>query len=1223
MKLIASIALLFVALNGFGQQTSIVFSAASNNQTFNTCNGFIIDSGGQGGSGYGNGENVTITICPGTPGDIISVVFNLFQLSTADDNPNPNITNVDYMDVYDGNSTAAPTLGTYTGTELEGVVIHATALNTTGCITLRFRSNSTGTGMFSASATCETPCSTPTAGGVIVGGETSDSTRVCVGEVVNFANAGSFAAMGFNLTDYEWNFMDGSTANGQNVSHAFSAPGQYLVELFVTDDNDCGNTNLIDLQVFVATIPDFTGFPGDTTLCIGESVQYTTDPESYEVLWDGFPGSATIDDGCLPDTLLGVSQDVQIMQTGFTPGATLQNVSDIQSFCLDLEHSFMGDLVIIVQCPSGQTQILHQQGGGGTQIGIPNQEDNVDCSDPSTQGIPFTYCFTPVATTTWVEWANANGFGATLPAGDYEPIQPFSNLMGCPLNGIWTLTVIDNWAADDGTLFSFDINLDPSLMPDVTSFTPQIGHGIDSSYWSAPALYGTISPDGDILTVTPTAPGTHTYVYNVWDSFGCLNDTSVTITFNADPVADAGPDVTICDGTPVVLQGNIAGGNPNCNYTLNMVDEFGDGWNGNNLIVTINGVSTTYTVNGTNFSTTIPVTTGQTITFQFDGAGSFLTECYYEFLNGTGDIVFSDGGNFTAPSTTLHQLVANCLGDLTYNWTPANILSDPTIINPTATASTNTTLTFTVYPTGHPLCATTDQVNVSISASAYPGANNTLSICSQGAPMDLFPLLGPGASTLGTWTGPTGAPVNMPYDPVTMNPGVYTYSVDSNNCISHATITVTEISPTLTIVPTNISCHGSSDGSAVITTANTTTYSVDGGPQIPITSSPFTINGLTLGSHTVEVFGNGGCNATSTFQIAEPPALSITSISPDITLCPGATTNLQAVGAGGSTAYTYTWTTNNTPVGTGVPFPIVASQTTDYCVVLTEACGSTPAVACMTVTVPQPLNIVITPDDPDGCYPHTVTFANNTTSNGGTVATSSINYGDGTPVFTTSGLASFTHTYDTPGVYTVTVTSVSDSGCVYSQTYTNMITVYDDPVASFHMTPNPTTFFQTHVNLFNSSSSDVVAWQWVIPNGTPSMSTVPNTTTDFPQGVVGNYNVTLIVTNAAGCVDSTTQNIQVLSEVILYAPNTFTPDDDEFNQNWFIYIDGIDVSQFTLYVFNRWGEIVWESHDIHGTWDGTYEGRIVPEGTYTWTIETKDLITDKKYTFDGFVSILK
>ena len=91
-------------------QLNIPFSAASNNQTFSTCNGFIIDSGGQGGSGYSNGENITITICPDTPGDIISITFNTFALSTTDDNPAPNITNVDYMNVYDGTSTSANTL---------------------------------------------------------------------------------------------------------------------------------------------------------------------------------------------------------------------------------------------------------------------------------------------------------------------------------------------------------------------------------------------------------------------------------------------------------------------------------------------------------------------------------------------------------------------------------------------------------------------------------------------------------------------------------------------------------------------------------------------------------------------------------------------------------------------------------------------------------------------------------------------------------------------------------------------------------------------------------------------------------------------------------------------------------------------------------------------------------------------------------------------------------
>src|SRR3989344_1720975 len=424
MRIVLSIiAFLAAGFTGFAQQTDIVFGPAVSGQTFNTCNGFIIDSGGQGGSGYSNGETSIITICPGTPGDIVSVVFNLFALSTVDDNPLPNVTNLDYMDVYDGNSVGAPTLGTYSGNELQGVVIIATALNTSGCLTFSFRSNSTGTGMFSASASCETPCATPTAAGAIVAGITPDSIRVCIGDPVSFNSNGSFAAPGFNLVDYNWNFMDGSETSGQAVTHSFSEPGQYLVQLFVTDDNGCSNTNLVDLQVFVATTPDFTGFPADTTLCIGESITYTT---------------------------------------------------DLESVCLELEHTFMGDLVIIIECPNGQSAILHQQGGGGTQIGIPVQADNVDCSDPATQGVRFNYCFSPTAPETWVEWVDNNGWGGTLPAGAYEPVQPLTNLLGCPLNGVWTLTVIDNWAADDGTLFSFALNVDPSLIPPVTTFEAKL-----------------------------------------------------------------------------------------------------------------------------------------------------------------------------------------------------------------------------------------------------------------------------------------------------------------------------------------------------------------------------------------------------------------------------------------------------------------------------------------------------------------------------------------------------------------------------------------------------------------------------------------------------------------------------------------------------------------------------------------------------------------------------
>lgn len=1051
-------------------QTPIVFDAASNGQTISTCNGFIIDSGGQGGPGYSNGETFIVTICPDTPGEIINIVFNTFNLSLTDDNPSPAVTNVDYMDVFDGNSIAAPTLGTYTGTELQMVIIQATALNPTGCITLRFRSNSVGTGAFAASVTCETPCATPTAAGIIVGGETSDSTRVCIGEAVNFADNGSAAAAGFTLADYEWDFMDGSTANGQNVSHSFDQPGQYLVQLYVTDDNGCGNTNLIDLQVFVGTNPTFAGFPGDTTLCMGESIVLTAVPEFYENTWSGFPGSQWIEDGCLPDTLLGVSQDIEILQTGFTAGATITDLSDIQSICIDLEHSFMGDLVILVQCPNGQTEILHQQGGGGTQIGEPNQLDNVDCSDPTTQGVPYNYCFTPTATETWVEWVDNNGFGMTLPAGSYEPVESMNNLLGCPLNGIWTLTVIDNWAADDGTLFGFSLNLDPSLYPPVVTFEPQIGAGADSSYWVTPANFMTsLSPDGDVLSLSPTASGVFSYNYYVVDNFGCDHDSTVTITVNDNPIPNAGPDLIICDGSPEQLNGSIAGGSMGspCPYTFNLDDSFGDGWNGANLIVTIDGVSTSYTINnGSSATYTVNIPHGASLVVTFDGGGSFPYECEYEVVGPDGTVLIHDGGAFTAPSTTPHPFTVDCYGGYVFEWTsPVGTFSNSTIPNPVGTFNNSGIVTLTVYPTGHPLCATQDELNVSLG----------------GTPM------------------------------------------------------------------------------------------------------------------------------------------VITSISPDVTICPGESTALTATGSGGQPPYVFTWMQGATVLGTGVPFTVTPTATTTYLVVLTGECSTGPDTAYVTVTHPDPITPLLVPDDPDGCFPHEVSFTNMST--GGNVTSLFIDFGDGTTQ-TVNANSDISHDYPVPGSYTVSTTVTSDIGCEYSAAFPGMITVFGNPNANFTIQPNPVSMFDPTVQLIDNSGMNIATYSWVLEDGTPGAATTENVTATFPEGVASDYDVTLYITDENGCEDSVTHTVQVINEVILYAPNAFTPDGDEHNNTWFVHIEGIDMTQFQLRIYNRWGENIWESSDPKGEWDGTFNGYLVPEGTYNWVIEAKDVLTDERYEFTGSVRIL-
>ncbi|MFM1773135.1 MAG: hypothetical protein RLZZ71_2277 [Bacteroidota bacterium] len=128
----------------------------------------------------------------------------------------------------------------------------------------------------------------------------------------------------------------------------------------------------------------------------------------------------------------------------------LTNLEQINSLHINFEHSFMGDLVITLICPNGQSMVTHQQGGSGTFLGEPI--DIMGLSDPP--GIGYSYSWTPTSSNgTW-----ASNAGGTLPSGVYTSVQPFSNLIGCPINGTWTIEFCDMWDSDDGWLFNWGIN---------------------------------------------------------------------------------------------------------------------------------------------------------------------------------------------------------------------------------------------------------------------------------------------------------------------------------------------------------------------------------------------------------------------------------------------------------------------------------------------------------------------------------------------------------------------------------------------------------------------------------------------------------------------------------------------------------------------------------------------------------------------------------------------
>ena len=194
-----------------------------------------------------------------------------------------------------------------------------------------------------------------------------------------------------------------------------------------------------------------------------------------------------------------------------------------------------------------------------------------------------------------------------------------------------------------------------------------------------------------------------------------------------------------------------------------------------------------------------------------------------------------------------------------------------------------------------------------------------------------------------------------------------------------------------------------------------------------------------------------------------------------------------------------------------------------------------------------------------------------------------------------------------------------------SATATNLICVEAYPNAAFSPSENELTTIQTEVHFTNNTTGAVV-YEWNFGDGSASTSTV-NPSHTYPE-IAENYIVELVATSPLGCSDTAYSTIQVEEALLFYVPNTYTPDDDNFNEIFKpVFTSGFDPYDYTLLIFNRWGEIVFESHDANVGWNGTYgsngEILMVQDGTYTWKIEFKTLATDERKMVVGHVNVIR
>ncbi len=303
---------------------------------------------------------------------------------------------------------------------------------------------------------------------------------------------------------------------GLNVfNYEFVNSAGYYILLSTTDTNNCtyDYPNIIKVQVSVP--PQVSIYPSDTVVCLGDAV--LLESEVSEGQWQSFVSLAEGEYVCIEDNTYE-----DLMFFSFVAGVEteiIESVDDIDSLMICLEHSYAGDMNITLTCPNGQTMnIFEYYTCNNAYFGEPIHSD--DCQS----GVGYDYYWSPEAEYYITDVCNS---GSSISQGTYLPIETFENLIGCPVNGDWSLMFYDNWGADDGTYFNAQIFLADTVFSfnEMESWNT-IGISQEDLIWFGSGVG--ISSEGEALAY-PISSGNQVFTLNIIDDWGCTYSDSVTI----------------------------------------------------------------------------------------------------------------------------------------------------------------------------------------------------------------------------------------------------------------------------------------------------------------------------------------------------------------------------------------------------------------------------------------------------------------------------------------------------------------------------------------------------------------------------------------------------------------------------------------------------------------------------------------------------------------------
>ena len=547
------------------------------------------------------------------------------------------------------------------------------------------------------------------------------------------------------------------------------------------------------------------------------------------------------------------------------------------------------------------------------------------------------------------------------------------------------------------------------------------------------------------------------------------------------------------------------------------------------------------------------------------------------------------------------------------------------------------------------LCATT-----SLSAGCF---GNQSSIC---GPID------PNIAYTYTWYN-NGIPIPPPMGTqqcitITPQPGdTITVAVHQpSNCDFHLTYVPASVWPNFNYTGKcgTYTFTDSSYASPSSVTMTNWQWSFPGGTPATSTSQTPTVTYSTPGNYaiTLTVTCSAGCTAvvTHTVNVTALPTAAFTSSPP----CLGSAVILTdgSISPAGDPITQWSWNmpggnpVTSTSQNTSTVYNTAGPHTVTLTVTTQSGCTS---------NIPQQVLVYNPPvanfsGSGAGCAPLCVNnWADLSTSTDGNLTSWQWTFPGGTPS-SFSGQTPTQICYNNPGTYGASLIVVSQYGCTASVTITPLVNVYPWPFAEFSVNPlqaSATDPNFTFLNLWSpiSGTDPVVSWAWDFGDGgTDIVNMAP--AHSYSASVNGNdffnYNICVTVQNSHGCWDSICHSVEILPEYEFYIPNTFTPNDDFHNELFFGKCRG--VKDYSIWVFDRWGNIIWDCHvadsnvpwDYQGKdglssqckWNGRNEGvgidmsgksnQLQQEDVYVWKVKLVDVF-DKKHTYIGHVNIVR